>query len=161
MVRKILSASVATALLVGSVTPAFAQPYAFAPEQAPAGLTATVNLKVPLGVAPAKQRKATYGFTTSFGQRLDSLTADGRIATRSAKLADIRFTDSLRLKKAEVVTFDLANLDKDKRLNLGPDGGKGTTTWIVVGLVAAGVAICLAADCFDGNDDDEDDDDTL
>ena len=161
MMRKMLSATVATALVFGSVTPAFAQSYAFTPEQAPLGATATLNLKVPLGAVPTKQRKASYGLTMAFGQRLDSVTADGRIATRQAKLADIRFTDSFKLWKAEVATFDLANLEKDRRLNMGPDEGKGSTTWIVVGLVAAGVAVCLLADCFGGDDDDDDDDDII
>ena len=31
--------------------------------------------------------------------------------------------------------------------------GEGNTLWIIVGLVAAGVAICLLADCFEGDDD--------
>jgi hypothetical protein len=35
--------------------------------------------------------------------------------------------------------------------------GEDNTVWIVVGLVAAGVAICLLADCFDDDDDDDDD----
>jgi hypothetical protein len=155
MMRKFLSASVATALVFGSVTPAFAQSYAFAPSQAPLGATATVNLKVPLGAAP-KQRKTSYGLTVGFGQRLDSLTPDGRIATRQAKLADIRFTNGFKLFKAEVANFDLANIDRNRRMNLA--GGDDSTLWIVAGVVAAGVAVCLLADCFDGDDDDDDDD---
>jgi hypothetical protein len=162
MLKKFLSASVATALVLGSVTPAYAQ-YAFSPEPAPLGATATLNFKVPLGVAPTKNRKASYGLTVGYGQRLNGVTADGRIATRQAKLADLRFTDSFKLWKAEVASFDLANLDKDRRLNMGPDDGegKGNTTWIVIGLVAAGVAVCLLADCFGGDDDDDDDDDDV
>lgn len=158
MIRKFLSASVATALVIGSVTPAYAQSYGFTADQAPLGATATVNFKMPLGVAPQKQKKASYGLTLGYGQQLDSLAPDGRIATRQARLADIRFTGDFNLYKAEVVTFDLANLDKDQRLNMmGPDGdGKDSTVWIVGGLVAAGVAICLLADCFDGDDDDDD-----
>ncbi|HJU76558.1 MAG TPA: hypothetical protein VJ597_01320 [Sphingomicrobium sp.] len=157
MMREFLSASVATALLIGPVSPALAQSYAFAPSQAPLGVTATVNLKVPLGVAPAKPKKTTYGLTLGYGQRLDSLTADGRIATREAKLADIRFADGFKLYRAQVMSFDLANLDKDRRLKLTGDGDD--TLWIVGGLVAAGVVVCLLADCFDGDDDDDDDDD--
>ena len=156
MMRKLLSASVATALVIGSIAPAYAQSYAFEPAQAPLGATATLNLKVPLGAAPTKQRKATYGITMAYGQRLNSTTQDGRIATKSAKLADIRFTaEDQKLQKAEFATFDLANLDKDKRLNLGPDGTWDTTTWLVVGgLVAAGILIWVLA----GDDDDDDDD---
>ena len=122
-------------------------------------MTATFNLKVPLGVSPTTtQKKPNYGLTVGFNHRLDTLTADGRAVTHQAKLADIRFHDGFKLFKAEVATFDLANLDKDPRLNLGPDGSMDNTTWIVVGLVAAGVAICLLADCFEGDDDDDDDD---
>ena len=157
MMRKFVSASLATALLLGSVSPAFAQNYAFAPDQAPLGMTATFNLKVPLGAAPTKERKPNYGLTFGYNHSLNSLTEDGRIATHQAKLADFRFTDGFKLWKAEVATFDLANLDKDPRLNLADDS-MGGTTWIVVGLVAAGVAVCLLADCFDGDDDDEDED---
>jgi len=157
MIRKFLTASVATALIATSMTPAMAQSHFSSDLQAPLGATATVNFKVPLGAAPAKARKATYGLTLGYGQRLDSLTADGRVATREARMADIRFTDAFMLQRAEVMTFDLANLDKDKRLNMGPDGTKDSTLWIVVGLVAAGVAVCLLADCFDDDDDDDDD----
>jgi hypothetical protein len=121
--------------------------------QAPMGATATLNFAVPLGAAPQRERKATYGLTLGVGQRLDTVMPDGRIATRQAKLADIRFADGFKLHRAEVMTFDLANLDKDPRLNMGPDSGKDSTTWIIIGLVVAGVAVCLAADCFGGDDD--------
>lgn len=158
MLRKFLTASVATALIVTSMTPAMAQYHNFSSDlQAPLGATATVNFRVPLGAVPAKARKATYGLTLGYGQRLDSLTADGRVATREAKMADIRFSDAFMLQRAEVMTFDLANLDEDPRLNMGPDDGKDSTTWIIIGLVVAGVVVCLAADCF-GDDDDDDDD---
>ena len=156
MMRKLLSASVATALVIGSVAPAYAQNYAFEPAQAPLGATATLNFKVPLGSSAHQSRKATYGITMAYGQRLNSTTQDGRIATKSAKLADIRFTATDRkLQKAEFASFDLANLDKDKRLNLGPDGTWDTTTWLVIGgLVAAGILIWVFAD-DNNNDDDE------
>ena len=122
-------------------------------------MTATFNLKVPLGVSPtATQKKPNYGLTVGFNHRLDSLTPDGRAVTHQAKLADIRFHDGFKLFKAEVATFDLANLDKDPRLNLGPEGSMDDTTWIVVGLVAAGIAVCLLTECI-GDDDDDDDED--
>ncbi|HEX2803824.1 MAG TPA: hypothetical protein VHN55_07590, partial [Sphingomicrobium sp.] len=99
------------------MTPAMAQSSFSSDMQAPLGATATVNLRVPLGAAPTKQRKATYGLTLGYGQQTDGLTSDGRIATRQAKFADIRFTGAFKLRRAEVMTFDLANLDKDPRLN--------------------------------------------
>ena len=75
---------------------------------------------------------------------------DGRPITRQLTLGDIRFNQQGKLNKAQLASFDLANLDADKRMNLT---GEGNTLWIVVGLVAAGVAICLLADCFGGDDD--------
>lgn len=155
MIRTFLNVSVATALLASSFSAA-AAPYSFASDyQAPAGATATINFQVPLGAVPQKARKATYGLTLGYGQRMDSVTDSGRIATRQTKLADFRFTGAFKLQRAEVATFDLANLDQDPRLNMNPDSGKDSTTWIIIGLVVAGVAVCLAADCFDGDDDDE------
>ena len=155
MMRRFLCSSVSLALLASSVSPAMAQSY-MSDLQAPLGATATVNFRVPLGAAPAREKKATYGLTLGFGHQVDSLTTDGRVATHQAKLADIRFADGFKLHKAEVMTFDLANLDEDPRANL--TGGDDQTLWIVVGLVAAGVAVCLLADCFEGDDDDDDDD---
>lgn len=156
MIRELLSASVATALVFGSVSPAFAQSYAMADPQAPLGATATINFKVPLGAAPRKERKASYGLTLGYGQRLDSVTADGRYMTRQAKLADIRFTGNFKLHKAEVASFDLANLDQDRRLAMGPDDGKDSTTWIIIGLVVAGAVVWAVAASGDDDDDDED-----
>lgn len=153
MIRHILSASVASALMVANVSPAFAQSYAMADQQAPLGATATVNFKVPLGAAPAEEKKASYGLTLGYGQRLDSLTPDGRIATRQTKLADLRFSDGFKLNKAEVATFDLANLDEDQRLNMAP--GKSTLPLIAIGLAVGAVLLWAAIE----DDDDDDDDD--
>jgi hypothetical protein len=151
MVRKVVSATVAAALCLWSVTPAMAQQtnYVSAIEQ-PRGATGTVNLRLPLGVR--ETAGPTYGFTFGFNKPVGA-GYDGREMTREMKLADIRFTSDLKLHKANVASFDLANLDKDRRMNLeGVD-----TVWIVVGAVAIGVGICLLAGCFDGDDDDDDD----
>lgn len=156
MMRKFLSAATAMALVVGSVTPAFAQSN-YAAFQAPPGAMATINLKVPLGAATEQAKKPNYGLTLAYGQELDMLTLDERQAVRSMPMIDVRFTGPLKLQKAEVMTFDLANLKDDKRLKLMGEGDN--TLWIVVGLVAAGVAICLLADCFEGDDDNNDDED--
>ncbi|HEU5481853.1 MAG TPA: hypothetical protein VFU80_02005 [Sphingomicrobium sp.] len=147
MMRKFLCASVATAVLA-SATPAMAQSY-MSDMQAPLGATATVNFKVPLGAVPARERKATYGLTFGYGQQLNTLTADGRPMVRQAKMADFRFSDGFKLHKAEVMSFDLANLDKDPRFNMGPEKDK-TTTWLWVGgIVIVGAGVCWAAGCFD------------
>lgn len=137
MTRKFLCASFAAAVLAGPITPAAAQSFS-SDLQAPLGATATVNFKVPLGAVPARERKATYGLTLGYGQQLNSLTPDGRIMTRQAKLADLRFADGFKLHKAEVMSFDLANLKEDPRLNLGP--GK-STTWVWIGGIAVGAAL--------------------
>ena len=163
MVRKILSASVATALMFGSISPAYAQAYMDGPH-APLGMTASLNLSVPLGQAREKAKKPTAGLTLAYGQRTNTLTSDNRIATRQMKLADLRFapTDqSIKLAKAEFASFDLANLEKDKRLNMGPEGDKGSTTWIILGVVAAGVLVWLLVGNDDDDDDDDDDDEVL
>lgn len=153
MVRNIISATASAALCLMSVTPAMAQEYRYSGFDAPRGAVATANLRVPLGTEKAKA-KPTYGLSFGFGQTSGAATLDGRTTTRLVQLADLRF-DGSGLERAQVASFDLANLDDDKRLNL-MDGGDNTL-WIVVGLVAAGVAICLLADCFEGDDNNHDD----
>ena len=150
--RKYISATVSAALCLATLTPgiAAAQEYRSV-NDAPRGVTATVNLRVPLGNERARQR-ASYGLTVGYGQTV-APGVDGRTHTRSMNFADIRFTgEQPRLSQARLAGFDLANLDRSRRRNLT---GEGNTLWIIVGLVAAGVAICLLADCFDGDDDED------
>ena len=150
--RKYISATVSAALCLATLTPgiAAAQEYRSV-NDAPRGVTATVNLRVPLGNERARQR-ASYGLTVGYGQTV-APGLDGRTHTRSINFADLRFTgEEPRLSQARLAGFDLANLDQSRRMNLT---GEGNTLWIVVGLVAAGVAICLLADCFDGDDDED------
>ena len=146
MVRKIVSATVSVALCLASMTPAFAQDYRYSGFEAPKGATATANLRIPLG--REAKAKPTYGLTFGIGKS-NGADLDGRTLTREIRLADFRFGTDGRMKQANVASFDLANLDQDRRMNLT---GEGNTLWIVVGLVAAGVAICLLADCFESDD---------
>ena len=90
------------------------------------------------------------GLTLGYGQ-LVGAGQDGQALTREVKIADLRFGTDGYVRQANVASFDLANIDEDRRF----DGltGEGNTLWIVVGLVAAGVAVCLLADCFEGDDD--------
>lgn len=149
MVRKIVSATVSAALCIASVTPAFAQDsMRYQGFEAPKGATATANIRVPLG--RETKAKTTYGLTFGIGKN-GGAGLDGRTMTRELRLADLRFTTDGRVKQARVASFDLANLDRDRRMNL--TGGMNTT-WFILGAVAAGVAICVLADCFDGDDDD-------
>ena len=151
MVRKFVSATVSAALRMMSVAPAMAQEYRFTGFDAPRGATATINLRVPMG--PEHRERASYGLTVGYGHTVAAPGMDGRTTSRAMNLADFRFSGN-ELRQARVASFDLANLNRNQRAsNLT---GEGNTLWIVVGLVAAGVAICLLADCFDGDDDELD-----
>ena len=148
MVRKIVSATVSAALCLAPIS-AFAQNNLTPVEvvQAPLGATGALNLRIPLG-GGKNLEEPTYGLTFGMG-RLSAVNSQGGAETSEVRLADIRF-NSDGLRNANVASFDLANLDQDRRF----DGltGEGNTLWIVVGLVAAGVAICLLADCFEDDD---------
>ena len=151
MVRKFVSATVSAALCMMSVAPAMAQEYRFTGFDAPRGATATINQRVPMG--PEHRERASYGLTVGYGHTVAAPGMDGRTTSRAMNLADFRFSGN-ELRQARVASFDLANLNRNQRAsNLT---GEGNTLWIVVGLVAAGVAICLLADCFDGDDDELD-----
>jgi hypothetical protein len=149
MVRKLVSATVSAALCTMSVAPAWAQDHRFTGFDAPQGATATVNLRIPFG-GRAERSRPTYGFTLGYGQTVGGPAPDGRTVTRSVNFADIRFNRSGELRAARVASFDLANLGRDRRMNLAG----GNTTWIIVGVIAGGVAVCLIADCFGGGDED-------
>lgn len=144
---KFVRTTVAAALAMTSTAPAFAQDYRPSGFDAPLGATATANLRVPLG--RAAKAKPSYGLTVGYGRTVGA-GVDGRAVTRGVRLADIRFTSDGRMKQANVASFDLANLDRDKRLNLVGGGG---LTWLIIGAVGAGVGICLLTDCL--GDDDE------
>lgn len=156
MVRKFVSATVSAALCLMSVAPgaAMAQEYRFTGFDAPRGASATLNLRVPFGNDRARAQRMTYGVALRQGTTVATPNMDGQTMTRAINLADLRFSgDDLR--QARIAGFDLANLGQEqRRMNLT---GEGDTLWIVVGLVAAGVAVCLLADCFDGDDSDSSD----
>ncbi len=151
MMKRFIAATVSVALCVLPVAAAAAQDYRFAGFDAPRGATATANLRIPLGIDRARA-VPNYGLTLGLGRTMGSQELDGRTVSRAITFADLRFTGE-GLQKAEVASFNLANLDRDRRLNLMGDGND--TLWIVGGLVVAGVAICLLADCFEGDDDDD------
>ena len=150
MVRKILSATVSAALCLTAITPAMAQDYRFAGFEAPRGAAATVNLRMPLG--RENRDRASYGLSFGYGRTSGDPDLGNRTTSRAVTFADFRFSGS-ELREARLASFDLTNLDETRRrMNL--TGGEDNTLWIVVGLVAAGVAVCLLADCF--GDDEED-----
>ena len=154
MGRKFVSATVSAALCMMAVSPAMAQNYRFVGFDAPRGATATLNLRVPLGTERQQRDRLSYGLTLGYGSTTGAPTLDGTTVTRQVNVADFRFNGQGRLRNARVASFDLANLDRDRRFNNLT--GEGNTLWIVVGLVAAGVAVCLLADCFEGDEDSPD-----
>ena len=152
MMRKFVSATVSAALCVMSAWPgiAAAQEYRSTGVEAPQGVTATLNVRVPLG--RDRQPRPSYGLTFGYGQSW-SPGYDGRVQTRAINFADFRLNERFELRNARVASFDLANLDQDRRMNLT---GPGKKTWLIIGaIVVAGVVICIAAECFE-DDDDED-----
>jgi len=147
--NKLIAATVSVALSLTSLSPALAQDYRFSGFDAPRGLTATANLRIPLG-REATARRASYGLTVGLGREVGA-GYDGRPVTRSIRLADLRFSGEGRLSQARLAGTDLAHLDRQRRMNLTGGGG---TTWFVLGAVAAGVGLCLLTDCLGGDDDD-------
>lgn len=153
MVRKSVSAAVTVAICLMSASQAVAQEYRFTGFDPPQGATATVNLRVPIG--DDQRRQPTYGLTLGYGYDIGGPNVNGRTMTRSLQVADFRFRGD-QLQNARIATFDLANLDQDRRLNFQGDGSDDT--WLYIGgAVVAGLLICLLAECFEGDDNDEDD----
>ncbi|HYD12602.1 MAG TPA: hypothetical protein VEC11_07125 [Allosphingosinicella sp.] len=151
MVRKIVSATVSAALCMMSVAPAMAQEHRFTGFDAPRGASIALNLRIPLGNAQQSRERMSYGLTLGYGQSVGSPTLDGTTITRRVNFADIRLNREGALRTARFAGFDLANLDRSRAMNLV---GGGKKTWLLIGgIIVAGVVICLAADCFDGDDD--------
>ena len=147
--NKYLAATVSVALGLASLSPAAAQDYRFAGFDSPRGLTATANLRVPLG-AEAKSRRASYGLSLGLGREV-GVGYDGRPVTSAIRIADLRFGEGGKVSQARLAGVDIAHLDRQRRMNLTGGGG---TTWFILGAVAAGVGICLLTDCLGGDDDD-------
>jgi hypothetical protein len=151
MVRKFVSATVSAALCMMSVAPALAQEHRFTGFDAPQGATVTLNLRVPLGTAQQTRERMSYGLTFGYGQSVGA-GLDGMNLTRRVNVADFRFNTSGDLRNARLAGFDLANLDRSRMMNLT---GGGKKTWLIIGgIIVAGVVICVAADCFEGDDED-------
>jgi len=147
--RKFVTATVSAALCLASVTPAMAQNYRPVGFDAPRGATATANLRIPLG--HQAKAKPTYGLTFGIGKEVGA-GMDGRPISKQLTIADLRFSGKGDLARAQLASFDLAHLDRDKRLNMmGGDSGLMT----IVVIAAAGAAVCFViTDCFGDDDDD-------
>jgi len=149
MVRKIAFATVSAALCLAQVTPALAQSVSPSEVQAPLGATGAVNVRIPLG-AGARTEAPSYGLTFGMGQ-VTGMDANARMLTREVRVADIRFNMDGRLRTAQVASFDLANMDQERRLD-GLTGGL-SSTFTIIGIVVVGAGVCLLLDCL--GDDDE------
>lgn len=152
MARKLVSATVSAALCMMSVAPgvAAAQEHRFTGFDAPPGATLTLNLRIPFGGEQQSRDRTSYGLTVGYGQSVGA-GLDGTPVTRRVNVADIRFNRGGELRTARFAGFDLANLDRSRAMNLV---GGGKKTWLILGaIVVAGVLICVAADCFDGEED--------
>jgi hypothetical protein len=148
MTRIHVAAVTTMSLLLASATPALAQDHRFAGFEGVRGANATINLRIPFGASPRGSRP-TFDLTVAIGRTLGAGT-DGEPIVRQMPLADFRFSGA-GLAHARVASFDLANLDRDRRLNV--NGGKKTTMYLAAAAAAAAAAICAFAGCFDGDDD--------
>lgn len=145
MTSRFVAAAVSAALCSASAWPAMAQEYRPVGFDAPAGATATLNLRVPIGGRDNSARPS-WGLTVSHAQRVGTPTLDGGPAVREVRLADLRFEGS-RVRQANVASFDLAHLDQDRRMNF-----RGGGWWLpVVAVVAVGVGVLLIASGGDEN----------
>jgi hypothetical protein len=98
--------------------------------------------------------RASYGLTLGYGHTAGLPGLTGETTSRAVNVADFRFSGG-ELRNARVASFDLANLDQDRRV-MNLTGGQDNTLWIIGGLVVAGVVVCFViTDCFDDDDDDE------
>ena len=149
MIRSVVGATVSACLCLASAAPVLAQDYHYSGFDSPRGAAATANVRVPLGTA-GRTARASYGVSLGFGHTIGAASPDGRTGARFIRLADLRF-DGTGLQRAEVATFDFANLKQDRRLNMFDEGD--SAGWIAIGVVVAGLAACLLADCFGGSDD--------
>lgn len=154
MVRKFVSATVSAALCMLTVAPgvAAAQDYRLIGFDAPQGATATVNLRIPLSTERQARERMSYGLTLGYGRTVGAPAYDGTTVTRGVNVADLRFDSQGALHNARLASFDLANPDRSRAMHLT---GPGKKTWLIIGaIVVAGVVICVAADCFDGDETD-------
>jgi hypothetical protein len=149
MTRRSVTHIGALSLCLASATPAFAQEYRFAPSNGPRGANATINLRIPLGV-DSRRARPTFGLTVGFGRTLGAAT-DGQPIVRQTPLADFRLS-ATGLVNARVASFDLANVDRNRRLNAS--GGK-SPLFLAGGAAAAAAIACLILGCFDGDDESE------
>jgi len=160
MLKGLVTAASTAALLVASASPAFADPTQFYATHSPAadaprGVSLMAGIRMPLGKVPAKTAPVTFGLTAGYGMETAAPGYEGRERVRMMKFGDLRFSAN-GVERAELATFDLANLEDDPRFNIFGNAGNGNGIFIVGGVIIGGLLICWAAGCFDdGEDSDE------
>ena len=147
MIRSVVGATVSACLCLAPAAPVLAQDYRYSGFDSPRGAAATAGLRIPLGPS-ARTAPPSYGVSLGFGRTLGAASSDGSTRSGFVRLAELRF-DGSGLRRAEVATFDLAHPRNDRRLNMFDEGESGG--WIAIGVVVAGLAACLLAQCFDSD----------
>ena len=137
MARKIVAASTSLALYFVPAT-ASAQEYRFRGFDAPPGAAVTANIRVPLG----PEASPSYGLTLAYGQTVGAEGQGGWTRTRRVELGDLRFDSRGRVARAEIASFNLADLKSDPRLRLSDDGSPSTLL-LIGGGIAVGVLVLL------------------
>ena len=116
---------------------------------APAGVSATLGMRVPLGAQQTSQRRPTYGLTVGYGMRFEGNRPLDVVRTRQLEIAQLNFDSDgardLQLANHSLTQFGRKDVDA-QRLNLST--GK---TLLVVG----GVALAVVALAFLATDDDD------
>lgn len=102
MLRQTIAAASAVGLWLASMSPLSAQNLR---EDAPRGISAAVNLRVPLG-GGARSRRPTLGFTAGYGHEYGAPHGDGRRDVRQIRLADFRLNGD-GLSSARIAGFRL------------------------------------------------------
>jgi hypothetical protein len=141
MTRNLITGAAALSLCLASATPAIGQERRFTGLDGPAGASATVNIRVPLG-RRAERARPSVGLTVGYGRRVADGTSELQPAVRQLRLADLRF-DGEGLSRAELASFDLANLDRDRRMNLGE--GKSYMIWLILAAFASLAVVLVVA----------------
>lgn len=154
--RKWIATATAVALTIATAGPAMAQSYGLAQQfDDEAGASLSLNYRVPLGGGRQLQ-EPSYGVTLNWGYRQALPGYDDGEFRPNLELADLRFNDE-GLARTEVVSFNLMRDEDgafaDPRLNWAdPVDGKGKTWLVIAGVAAAGLLVCLLAECFEDDD---------
>jgi hypothetical protein len=145
MTRKLMTGATALSLCLGSAAPAIGQERHFSGLDGPAGASATINLRIPLGHR-AERARPSVGLTVGYGRRIVDGSSDSPPVIRQVRVADLRF-NSEGLARAEVATFDLANLGQDARIN--PEGNKKNMLLLFVMIIAGATALAFVVNGHD------------